>query len=186
MKKKQILILAAVLAALAVVYAALSFGNKRAEEKAKAEEESQIVQVTDLGALEAFSYEEPGAEALDFEKKDGEWICTNDKKMELEQSYPEAIANAFSSLTATRKLESIDAREDYGLEDPAYTVTLRPEDGEETVLWIGSATGEDYYLQVKGEEETAYTVSSSVVQTLGYSLEDMEKIKEEEDAEADS
>lgn len=183
MKKKQILILASVLAALAVVYGALSFANKKAEEEEKAQEESQVVQVTDLEEIVSFSYEAPEQEALHFEKKEDDWVCTDDEKLELEQTYPNEIANAFSSLTASRKMEEIDAMEDYGLAEPAYTVTLRPKDGKEVTFYIGDAVGEEYYLQVKGED-AVYTVASSVAGTLGHSLEDMKKV--EEDAEADS
>ena len=180
MKKKQLFWPAAALVVLAVIYGSLVFHNQKMEEEEKAREESQIVQVTDLGEITSFSYEAPEQEALHFEKKDDNWICTDDKKIELEQTYPNGIANSFASLTASRKLESIDALEDYGLEDPAYTVTLQPKDGEETVILIGNSTGEDYYLQVKGEEQIVYTVDASAVGTLGHTLEDMEKIEEEE------
>lgn len=180
MKKKQLLWPAAALVVLAVVYTVLLSNNRKLEEQEKAREESEIVQVTDLGELASFSYEAPEQEALHFEKKDDNWICTDDKKIELEQTYPDGIASTFASLTASRKLESIDALEDYGLEEPVYTVTLQPEDGKETVIRIGNSTGEEYYLQVKGEEQVVYTVDSSVVGTLGHSLEDMKKVEEEE------
>lgn len=185
MKKKQMVILVAVLAALAVVYGVLSFVNKKAEEEEKAQEESQVVQVTDLEEIVSFSYEAPEQEALHFEKKKDDWVCVDDEKIELEQTYPNEIVNAFSSLTASRKMEELDALEDYGLAKPAYTVTLQPKDGKEVTVCIGDAVGEEYYLQVKGED-AVYTVASSVTGVLGHSLEDMKKVEDEEDAEADS
>lgn len=186
MKKKQILILAVVLAILAVVYGALSFGNKKAKEEEKAQEENQVIQVADLGEILSFSYEAPEQEPLRFEKEKDDWVCADDKKMELEQTYPSDIADAFASLTASRKMEEIDALEDYGLKEPAYTVTLQPKDGKEMTFYIGDSTGDEYYLQAEGEEDVIYTVASSVVMTLDHSLEDMKKTEEDEDAEADS
>lgn len=179
MKKKQMVILILVLAALAVVYAALAFGNKKAQEKEKAQEESQIIQVADLGEVVTFSYESAEQEPLHFEKKEDAWICTDDKKTELEQTYPNEIADAFSSLTASRKMEEIDALEDYGLKEPAYTVTLESKDKEEVTFYVGNSTGDEYYLQKEGEEGIVYTVSSSAVMTLGHSLEDMKKTEED-------
>lgn len=179
MKKKQMVILVALLAVLAAAYGLLSFSNKKAQE----EEESKTVQVTDLGEIKAFSYAAPEQEELHFKKNSSGWVCTNDKSVSLNQTYPDNIADTFSSLTATRKLEDIDSLEDYGLEDPAYTVTLTPENGEKTVVKIGNQTGEEYYLQVKGEEQVVYTVASSVAGTLDYSLEDMEAEDEETESE---
>lgn len=180
MKKKQLFGLAAALLVLAVIYAVLVSSNKKAEEREQAREESQIVSVTDLEEITSFSYKAPEQETLHFEKKDDDWICTEDPKIELEQTYPNGIVNTFASLTASRKLESIDALEDYGLKEPVYTVSLKPEDGKETVLQIGNSTGEEYYLQVKGDDSVIYTVDASAVGTLDHSLEDMEKVEDEE------
>ncbi len=182
MKKKQMLVLAVILAALAVIYVVLSFGNKKAQEEEKAQEESQVIQVADLGEITAFSYESAEQEPLHFEKKEDEWVCTDDKKTELEQTYPNEIVDAFASLTASRKMEEIDALEDYGLKEPAYTVTLESKDGEERTFYVGDSTGDEYYLQKEGEEEVVYTVSSSAVMTLGHSLEDMKKTEEDSDS----
>lgn len=183
MKKKQIICLAAVLVVLAAVYGALSLSNKREAKKEQDEEASQVIQVTELEDVRAFSYQAPEQETLHFEKKEDGWVCTDDKEMELEQSYPDGIAESFGQLTASRKMEQIDALKDYGLEEPAYTVTLQPKDGEEVQLLIGNSTGEEYYLQVKGEEDVVYTISSTAVSALDHSLEDMEKTEAEEETE---
>lgn len=179
MKKKQMVILAVLLAALAAVYGILTWHNQKAEKEEQAREESQTARVTELGEIASFSFQAPEQEKLQFEKKDGKWVCTRDKKLALDQTYPDRIVNTFSSLTASRKLEDIDALEDYGLESPAYTVVLKTADGEETTVKIGDGTGDEYYLQKEGEDQVIYTVASSAVETLGYSLEDMQ----EEDGE---
>lgn len=180
MKKKQLIWPALSLAVLAVVYGALLLSNRRIEEKENAEKEEQVVQVTDLSDIASFSYGTQEQETLHFEKKGDDWVCTDDEKIELEQTYPNEIADAFAHLTALRKMEEIDALEDYGLTEPSYTVSLQPKDGEETVLLIGNSTGDAYYLQVKGEEGAVYTVSPSAVGTLDHSLDDMKKTEDEE------
>ncbi len=182
MKKNQIVLLAGLLAALAAVYVILAFQNKKSEEKEQAEIESQTVQVTESGEIQSFSFQAPEQEELQFKKKDDKWICAQDKKLSLDQTYPDRIVNTFSGLTAVRKLEGIDALEDYGLESPAYTVRMEAADGGEITLYIGDGTGEEYYLQKEGDDQVIYTVASSAVEALNYSLEDMEE-KEEQAAE---
>lgn len=183
MKKKQMILLAVLLAVLAAGYGILVFQNKKAEKAEQAAEESKIIKVAELGEIESFSYQAPDQDELHFKKKKDKWICTEDKKASLEQTYPNRIADTFSSLTASRKLEDIDALEDYGLEKPAYTVTLNEADGTKTTIKVGNSTGGEYYLQVEGEEQVVYTAASSSVEALNYSLEDM---LEEESGEEES
>ena len=70
MDKKRMIWLAAAFGVLAVVDGALSLSNKRVEEKEKAEEEAQVIQVADLGEIVSFSYSAPEQETLHFEKTD--------------------------------------------------------------------------------------------------------------------
>lgn len=179
MKKKQIILLAGLLAALAAIYGILVFQNKKSQEKEQAREESQTVRITEADEIQFFSFQAPEQEELQFKKKDGKWICVQDKKFPLDQTYPDRIVNTFSGLTAVRKLEDIDALEDYGLESPSYTVTMETAKGEKITLNIGDGTGEEYYLQKGGEDQVIYTVASSSVEALNYSLEDMEEKAEE-------
>ena len=186
MKKKQIIGLAVALAVLVVVYGALSLSNRRVEEEEQAREESQVIQVADLGEIASFSFEAPAQEPLHFEKKDGVWICTEDEELELEQTYPEGIVDTFASLTATRRMDEIDALADYGLEEPSYVISLQPADGKvkkELTLLIGNSTGDEYYLQIEGQEDVVYTVASSAVGNLDHSLADMEKAEDDEETE---
>lgn len=184
MKKKQIVILAVLLAVLAAGYGILVFQNKKAAKEEQAAQEKSVIKVTDLGEIQSFSYQTLEQEKLHFKKKKDQWICTEDKKADLDQTYPDRIANTFSSLTASRKLEDIDALEDYGLKKPAYIVTLNEEDGTKTTVKIGNLTGEEYYLQVEGEEQVVYTVAASSAEALNYSLEDMREKESEEESDS--
>ena len=155
MKKKQIIGLAVALAVLVVVYGALSLSNRRVEEEEQAREESQVIQVADLGEIASFSFEAPAQEPLHFE-------------------------------TATRRMDEIDALADYGLEEPSYVISLQPADGKdkkELTLLIGNSTGDEYYLQIEGQEDVVYTVASSAVGNLDHSLADMEKAEDDEETE---
>ena len=143
MKKKQMILLAALLAVLAAGYGILVFQNKKAEREEQAAQESSVIKVIDLGEIQSFSYQTPEREKLHFKKKNNKWICTKDKKANLDQTYPNRIADTFSSLTASRKLEDIDALEDYGLNKPAYIVELSGADGKKITVNIGNLTGKN-------------------------------------------
>ena len=83
-------------------------------------------------------------------------------------------------------MDEIDALADYGLEGPSYVISLQPADGKdkkELTLLIGNSTGDEYYLQIEGQEDVVYTVASSAVGNLDHSLADMEKAEDDEETE---
>ena len=46
-----------------------------------------------------------------------------------------------------------------------------------------NSTGDEYYLQIEGQEDVVYTVASSAVGNLDHSLADMEKAEDDEETE---
>lgn len=79
------------------------------------------------------------------------------------------------SLRQTESWKDGDSLEAYGLEDPAYTVVLTDQDGNETTLYFGNVTGDSYYLTLN-EKKEIYTVSTGVIEDLQYSMEDMAQL----------
>ena len=57
-------------------------------------------------------------------------------------------------------------------------------DGKKITVNIGNLTGEEYYLQVEGEEQVVYTVAASNAEALNYSLEDMREKESEEESDS--
>ena len=164
MKKKRnpLLILLLVLAALLVVYAGVVVIGKNQEKSKQKEEEAKKIYVTDLGKLSEIQFDVGNGE-IQLVKEDGTWYDKNDKDFPLAQSYPKKMEKAFRKLEADRKLEDGDSLEAYGLEDPAYTVVLTDQDGNETTLYFGNVTGDSYYLTLN-EKKEIYTVSTGVIE----------------------
>ncbi len=150
MKKKgnPLLILLLVLGALLVVYAGVVVIGKNQEKSKQKEEEAKKIYVTDLGKLSEIQFDVGNGE-IQLVKEDG--------------------------LEAERKLEDGDSLEAYGLEDPAYTVVLTDQDGNETTLYFGNVTGDSYYLTLN-EKKEIYTVSTGVIEDFQYSMEDMAQL----------
>ena len=172
-KNRGILILVIVLVLLLAVYFGLRAWNASQEEKEEAEQEAATVHVTDTAAEDIVSLKfNVGNGDLEFSKEDDKWYYTPDKDFPLQQSYP---AEAAGSITADRELTDGDSLDAYGLDDPAYTVEYTDAEGNVTELLFGDMTGDDYYVMISGSD-TVYTVSSSVIDALNYSLEDMAQL----------
>lgn len=109
---------------------------------------------------------------MEFVKEDDQWYYAADKDFPLAQSYPEDMASAVGNIQADRELENGDSMEDYGLEEPVYTVEYTDTEGNITQLYFGNMTGEYYYITV-GDTGKVYTVDGTVIESLTYSLDDM-------------
>ena len=174
--KKGILVLSLALVLLLAVYLGLRAWNREEEERAKEEEEAAEIYVTDTDGGDIVSLKfNVGNGDLEFSKEDDKWYYTPDKDFPLQQSYPEDMAEAAGSITADRELTDGDSLDAYGLDDPAYTVEYTDAEGNVTELLFGDMTGDDYYVMISGSD-TVYTVSSSVIDALNYSLEDMAQL----------
>lgn len=173
--KKAVPILIAVLAVLLVVYFGLQSWNKKQEEE---EESGESILVTELDAdtITAVSYNVGNGE-LAFEKQDDTWYYAEDKDFPLDQSYLQNIVDGMCAITADRKLEDGDALADYGLEEPAYTVQLTDSEGNTTQIGFGDLTGDNYYVNVNGSDQV-YTVASTALDDLQYTLDEMAQLDE--------
>lgn len=173
--KKAVPILIAVLAVLLVVYFGLQSWNKKQEEE---EESGESILVTELDAdtITAVSYNVGNGE-LAFEKQDGTWYYAEDKDFPLDQSYLQNIVDGMCAINADRKLEDGDALADYGLEEPAYTVQLTDSEGNTTQIGFGDLTGDNYYVNVNGSDQV-YTVASTALDDLQYTLDEMAQLDE--------
>lgn len=175
-KNKGFIILLAAFVVLLCVYFAMKSFNQNQEEKEAQKEEAEKIYVTDVGMVNRFSYDVGDGE-MTFEKEEDTWYYAADKDFPLSQTYPEQMISTFQKLEAQRKLEDGDSLSDYGLQDPVYTVVMVDETGEETHLYFGNETGEDIYVTVNDSKEV-YTVSSSVISDLEYTLDDMAQLDE--------
>lgn len=173
-KKKSMILLFAVLVVLVAAYFILQSWNKSQDKKEQAKEEAENIYITDIDTITDIKYN-IGSGDMEFTKEDGTWYVTVDKDFPLAQSYPEQMADTFKKLKAERELKDGDSLEDYGLTEPVYTVSLTDGEGGETTLYYGNAAGDDYYVTV-GDEGKVYTVSSTTISDLQYSLEDMAQL----------
>lgn len=168
-QKRSLTILILVFAGLLALYAGISFYQKKQSSKSRS---SSKLTVKELESITSISYN--NGEDLSFIKKNGTWYNKKDSEYPLEQTYLKNMASQFQNMQAVRKLENGDSLEEYGLENPAYTIKVKDKKGTETTYYIGNASGENYYLTLDDKSQI-YTISSDIISNLSYSLKDMMK-----------
>lgn len=164
---KRALILAGVLAVLVLVYVGVQKGVSSQPEAVT--EESGSYPLTSHTAEELTSLQwsfgdGEEQETLHFVKTDGRWRVEGNEAFPVKQDSVEGLAETLTALKADRKLENVEKPEDYGLLEPAFTLTAGWSDGTETVYSMGDETpfGDGYYLSLSGEDGTVYTVADAL------------------------
>ena len=168
---KQLLALAGVLAVGLGAYAALRVWNAGEEER-EAAQADYVLQLSDVTALSFDSGDGP----LSFTLEETGWTWDGDSEFPVNGT--ELVdAGAFSE-----SLEEVDADTafalyklaDYGLEEPAYTLTARTDSGESTTLLLGSLDpgGSHRYAMLDGGTEV-YTVDGSITSSLDSEMLDL-------------
>lgn len=111
----------------------------------------------------------------DFVKTDGVWAKADEATFPVNQDALNALAEDLLDLTATRKLEDVTSPADYGLAEPAFTVTAIWSDGTSTDYAMGDETpfSDGYYLQLSDQSDVIYTIATSLSSTFADTLTDL-------------
>lgn len=173
-KSRNAIILLCALAVLLICYFSLVNYNKKKKEKAQEKEEKETIYLTDMDSLQAIRYDAGNGE-MHFEKKDDSWYVTDDPDFPLSQSTVDALAKSVGHLKALRELKDGDTLADYGLEEPSYWIEITGEDGNTIKISVGNAIDSAYYARVD-DSKTVYTVSSTLIEELQTSLEEMAEL----------
>ena len=154
---KQLLALAGVLAVGLGAYAALRVWN--AGEEREAAQADYVLQLSDVTALSFDSGDGP----LSFTLEETGWTWDGDSEFPVNGTELDALREDLAALKAERIIPEPDALADYGLEEPAYTLTARTDSGESTpcfwAAWtLGAATGTP--CSTGGRRSTRWTAPS--------------------------
>lgn len=164
-------ILLGVFAVLLLCYVGIHTWNQKQDEKKAAKAAADVVYITDVSDVTAIKYD-AGSGEMSFTQEDGTWYPEDDKEFPLDESYVKTAVNDFGKLKAERELTDGDNLASYGLDKPAYYVTMTESDGTETTVYIGNTAGDNYYAST-GDKSKIYTVAGTVLDDLQYTLEDM-------------
>ena len=178
-KKKTIFILGIFLVLLIGVYGIIIMNNKKQKEK---EEETTQTETQETKTLLNLNKEDivklsyiKENNTMEFEKKEDTWIYTSNPELPLLQNYLTNMISIFTNLAATRTIEeTTNNLNEYGLEKPAYTITVTTSDQKQTTLYLGikNPITSDYYAYIDGVEGV-YTIGSDRFSYFDYPIYEM-------------
>lgn len=164
MKKNPLIILFFVFTTLLVVFFGIKaiMSRSEANKTAEAIKQSSVLSVGDISEM---SYT-LGDLSYSFTKKSGVWSCNEYEGYPIKQSTLELLSTGVSSLQAVRILDEHGALSEYGLDNPAATISVKDSDGIARTLSFGNATQSgNYYLSLSGDERV-FVVSCALLDTL--------------------
>lgn len=151
-KKSTLVVLLVLILALGGALFWMNRSNTQAEEAASAAAEGNIpLSSFAAGDLEKIQYTYQG-ETLTLDYDSGRWTLEEDPDYHLDESACNTMVTALAALNAKRQLTA-QPGEDYGLNDPAVTVTVTAA-GETNTFAFGAentVTG-DLYVQKAGDD----------------------------------
>ena len=157
-----------ILLAVFVVVFTLYFVMKAVNENQGDNDVEETIMVTDFDSLVSLEYTN-GETTMSFVKEEGAWTVKDNDEITLDSDSVDSIASTLSQVAAVRVLEGADELSSYGLDEPAYTITMESESGVTMTLYIGDAVEENYYASTN-DKVVVYTIGSSAVTNLEFDI----------------
>lgn len=176
-RKRNMIVLIAVLVAAAAVYLGISIYEQQKEKKARGIELTSC----DAEDFDRITFRRKGEETVQLEKQDEVWINTNYPDVPVHQEKVAAMAEEFAGLLAKRKLSETNLA-DFGLEEPSIILEASSSAGESVKISFGDKNAADlgYYAVFNGGSEI-YLMDKEVFDTFNYTegqLIEVEKVRE--------
>ncbi len=176
MKKRSIRLLigAAVIFILLLAYFGLRAYNERTEVEEQEEAAGETILEIDPDSVTEISFLLNGVETVFEQDTEGNWKKSDDETFPVNDALLLYPLDYLVPLKSVRTLTEAEDPSEYGLDNPQNVITLKREDGEETVLTIGDTnevTGNDYLI-LNGDTQTVYTVASGLRESIYEDLYD--------------
>ena len=166
-RRKQMITLIAVLAVLVAAVVAVNLLNPESAE----EDTSTTVFSANTASVTALSWtNEAGTVA--FVKENGNWKYAEDVAFPLNTTEFTSMLELVCNLTAKRKVETPQALSEYGLAEPAVTVSVQSA-GKTTQLAIGMQNGMDKLYYLSNGDGNVYLVEASLFNHFSRELCDL-------------
>lgn len=174
--KKLVAGLFVILVFVGVYFGVNIYMEKQAQqemEAAQQEAEDAIVVSVDPDQIQTITFD-GDEELLLFEKKDGSWYCPDDEHFVMNDSKISLMLNDLLALTATRTLEDVEDKGQYGLGNEAKQILVTDVDGKEISLYYGirNTSTRDLYFQTDKDSDIVYMTGTALDSHFGGTLKD--------------
>ena len=174
MKKKMTVLLFAlgVLCVLTGVFFLVKSRSAAYEEEQKVHYDTLI----DLTAnkIARIEWETSDGEKLAFAREGGEWKYEYDESITVDQEKANLLASGMTGVSVYQVIPDVKDLAPYGLDAPAYRISVTDRDGNTTNVLIGdnNETAGSVYAALSGETGTVYSVQPSIKAALEKKLSD--------------
>jgi hypothetical protein len=182
-KKKQVRLLAAV---IAVVFLCLLYAVVHKVNSEDTQEEEVQIEVLNVSAAEVSELTIENTQGTFRFHYDGEnWSSLDEPELTLNQDTLAGLMNRLNPLSADRELTEVPEELDaYGLDTPVIAVTLTMQDGSEVQIYMGADSADGNIYLMTSKSDTVYTADSYLETAFDFGLSDLEAEEEtEEDTE---
>ena len=175
-RQKRLTLLLAVLA----VCIAVAFGLSQIDfEEKMTGTKTEIIHV-DSSEITGLSWNYDGE--VSFTCENEEWSYDGDEAMPVDQELLAEIAENLSNITSDKRVEEVKSLGLYGLDDPAYTVTVVADKTYE--ISIGDESFTDGEVYISAGDDYVYLTDAELIDEIAYSLYDL--VEKEEIPEMES
>ncbi|MBS1253520.1 MAG: hypothetical protein MAG451_02569 [Anaerolineales bacterium] len=156
---------AILLIVLVILGGAVFFVNRQGLAETDSDATPTPAPLTSLAASDVQSVEiEEGDKSITVERQDEKWVIAGDSPEPAGEAKVTTTLNRLTGLKPTKTLDDVQDVADFGLEEPAWTITLTPKDGDSVVYRVGDENprGTSRYLQVDGDAAIRLVPKSNV------------------------
>ncbi len=176
-RSKKLIFLAGTLVVLSGATALALKLNPENQDSGSEDSESEALTILEVDENSVTSLKwENGNGEFSFSRDGESWVFDEDSAFPLEESYLDAILEDLSQLQSYQTIENPESLEEYGLDDPAVTVTLSGD--STTTLQIGHSSPMDSLRYLSLGDGNIYLVSSALYNDCNYQLYDLLKLEE--------
>lgn len=162
-RSKKLLVLAGALALLAALTLLVTKLNSESD---TVEDTYESVFTLETDSVNAFSWTYNGETAA-FTKTDGEWSYDGDAEFPVNENSVETLLSSLSDIVAYKTIENAKDTDQYGLTEPACTISVSAD--SDYVIKLGNLSAIDSELYVSIGDGNVYLTDSSLLDTFSCS-----------------
>ena len=119
----------------------------------------------DMDEIESIAYSR-GSRVRKMIKQNGDWAWEDDTTYYIDQTEMKNKIDALLELTAVDKVEEIEDTENYGVDDPSYSIALTDINQNTKTVSVGKTTGErQFYVKIDDQKEI-YIVDETIKEII--------------------
>ena len=134
----------------------------------------------DMGEIESIVYSR-GSRVRKMIKKERRWAWEDDASYFIDQTEMQKKIEALLEITAVDKVDDIQDTEEYGVDDPSYSITLMDINQKKKTISVGKMTEEgNFYIKI-GEQKEIY-IADEAIKDIIISIDSGRNLQDQLDA----